>query len=78
MPKTFSFDELIKLLQKFDKRFEIYSNKGKGSHRMLCHPDINGKAASYPLKYHGGKTEVKKGHLPAIIRRFNLPNKIFK
>ncbi len=78
MPKTFSFDELVKLLKKYDGRFEIYSNKGKGSHRTLYHPDINGRSESYPLKYHGGKTVVHIGHLNAIIRRFNLPKDIFR
>jgi len=78
VPKTFSFNELIKLLQKHDNRFEIYLDKGKGSHRMLFHPDINGRSESYPLKFHGKKTEVRIGHLTAIIRRFDLPKKIFR
>ncbi|VAW63647.1 hypothetical protein MNBD_GAMMA10-2972 [hydrothermal vent metagenome] len=78
MPKTFSFDELVKLLKKHDSRFEIYTDKGKGSHRVLSHSDVNGRAESYPLKYHGGKTQVRVGHLNAIIRRFDLPNNIFR
>ncbi len=44
---------------------------------MIYHPDINGKPESYPFKYHGGGTELAKGTLKAIIRRFNLPNDFF-
>jgi hypothetical protein len=39
--------------------------------RQLFHPDINGRKESYPLKYHGKKTEFPVGL--AIIRRFKLP-----
>jgi len=43
---------------------------------MLFHPDVNGKPQSIPLKWHKGK-DVKPGLLAAVIRRFNLPKKIF-
>lgn len=78
MPKTFSFDELVKLLISYDNRFTVHIKQGKGSHRVLYHPDVNGRSQSYPLKFHGKKTEVRKGHLSPIIRRFDLPKDIFK
>lgn len=78
MAKTYSYSKLTKLLLKHDPKFEIHIKQGKGSHRVLYHPDINGRAAAYPLKYHGEKTTVTIGHLSSIIRRFNLDKNFFK
>lgn len=75
--KPLKYREAIKKLQKHDKRFEILKNRGKGSEQMLYHPDVDGEAKSYPLKHHGDGTEIKKGHLSAIIRRFDLPKGFF-
>lgn len=44
MAKAYSFRELIRKLRKHDSRFEVYVNRGKGSERMLYHPDINGRS----------------------------------
>jgi predicted RNA binding protein YcfA (HicA-like mRNA interferase family) len=76
VPKPKKADEVFRLLRNHDSRFQIFANRGKGSHRMLFHPDINGKSASIPLTYHKGR-DVQKGLLKAVIRRFNLPNDIF-
>ena len=78
MAKTYTFRELIKVLRKHDKRFEILENRGKGSERMIYHPDIHGRAESYPIKCHGEGTEIRKGHITAIKRRFRLPNNLLK
>ena len=43
---------------------------------MIYHPDINGKPASYPVKCHGENTEIRKGTLADIKRRFNLKGKL--
>ncbi len=43
---------------------------------MVYHPDIAGKAASFPVPYHKGK-DLQKGILKALIRRFDLPRDIF-
>ncbi len=56
--------------------FELWSKRGKGSERIIHHPDVNGRSAIYPLTFHKGQ-DVGKGMLKAIIRRFNLPNDIF-
>ncbi len=77
MPKPQKADKLIKKLIKHDPRFEINSNRGKGSERMIYHPDINGRPESYPFKYHGKSTELGRGTVSAIIRRFKLPHNIF-
>lgn len=72
MPKSYKFRELVKALRKYDDRFEVYQNRGKGSERMLYHPDINGRPESYPLKCHGEGDTIRKGHIAAIRRRFAL------
>ncbi len=69
-----TFRELKKILRKYDSRFTIFENKGKGSERMIYHPDILGKPASFPIKCHGEGTEIGKHYINDIIRRFNLPN----
>ena len=73
MANPCTYRELVKKLRKHDRRFEIYENRGKGSERMIFHPDVNGRPESYPIKCHNEGDEIRKGHLSAIIRRFKLP-----
>jgi predicted RNA binding protein YcfA (HicA-like mRNA interferase family) len=68
---------VIERLRAHDGRFVVHIRRGKGSHRMIWHPDIGGRAESFPLKHHGDSTEIRKGTLAALIRRFNLPREIF-
>ena len=75
--KAYTFRELVKRLRKHDKQFEVLKNRGKGSERMLYHPDINGREASYPLKCHGEGDIIRRGHYAAIINRFSLPDDFF-
>ena len=77
MAKTYTYRELVKKLRKHDSQFEVYANRGKGSERMLYHPDINGRAEPYPLKVHGEGDDIRQGHLAAIRRRFGLPAGFF-
>lgn len=77
MPKPHKYRDVIKKLKKYDKNFIFYTNRAKGSERMVYHPNINGKAESFPIKCHGENTEIYKGVLGSIIRRFNLPKDIF-
>lgn len=72
MAKAYSYRELVAKLRKHDSRFQVFKNRGKGSERMLYHPDINGRPQSYPLKCHRESDDVRRGHLSAIERRFNL------
>ena len=76
MPKPQKADDVFHILRRHDRRFEILSNRGKGSHRMIYHPDVNGQARSMPITYHKER-DVGKGLLKAIIRRFELPADIF-
>jgi hypothetical protein len=73
MPKPYKFRELVKILKKYDARFEVWENRAKGSERMIYHPDIAGRPESFPVKCHGDNTELRKGIISGIIRRFNLP-----
>jgi len=73
MPKVHKYHELVSRLKRYDKEFTIYTQKGKGSHRMIHHPDIDGEEASYAIKYRGPGTEYSKGTISRIIDRFKLP-----
>jgi hypothetical protein len=72
--KPYTFRALVKKLKKHDPRLEAFSNRGKGSERIIYHPDINGRPESHPVKCHGENTELRKGVISSIIRRFNLPS----
>lgn len=76
MPKPKRADDVFKILRDHDPRFEIFSKRGKGSHRLVYHPDIGGKPQSYPVPYHKGH-DVSIGILKGLIRRFQLPAEIF-
>ena len=74
MAKSYSYRELVKALRNHDSRFYEDKKQGKGSHRVIHHPDVNGRPELYSLKCHGEGDEVRKGHITAIRRRFELPN----
>lgn len=73
MAKPYKFRELVKKLRKHDPRFEVYVHRGKGSERIIYHPNVNGRPESHPVKCHGENTELRKGVISSIIRRFDLP-----
>jgi len=76
VPKPQKPDEVFRILHAHDSQFGFFSNRGKGSHRMIYHPNINGQKRSFPMTYHK-RSDIGKGMLRAIIRRFELPNDIF-
>ncbi|MBA2409957.1 MAG: type II toxin-antitoxin system HicA family toxin [Gammaproteobacteria bacterium] len=76
MAKPCTYRKLIKILKKHDSRFVIEEKRGKGSERMILHPDIDGREAAYPVKCHGEGTELRTGTVDAILRRFNLPKNL--
>lgn len=63
----------MKRLRAHDKRFEVLTRQGKGSHRMIYHPDILGRPVSFPLKCHGEGQEIKTHYIRDLIRAFQLP-----
>ncbi|MSU56764.1 MAG: type II toxin-antitoxin system HicA family toxin [Pedosphaera sp.] len=76
MPRPHKPDDVFRILREYDSRFVVLVNRGKGSHRMIFHPNIKGQKRSFPIPYHRGK-EIQRGLLKALIRRFNLPNNLF-
>jgi len=76
MPKALRAGEIVERLREYDPRFEFLSKRGKGSHFLIVHPDIDGRKESAPCPNHPGKT-VSIGVLKSLIRRFNLPRGIF-
>ena len=76
MPRPQKPEDVLRKLRDHDRQFEFFTNRGKGSERMIFHPDINGRSESFPMTFHKGR-DVRPGMLKAIIRRFNLPNQIF-
>lgn len=77
MPRPLTYREVVRILRAHDSRFEVYQNRAKGSERMFYHPDINGRPASHAVKCHGEGTELGRGVLSSLIRRFALPRSIF-
>jgi len=75
LPKPRKVDQALRELRRFDKRFEIYLS-GKGSHRAIYHPNVEGSPRSYTIPYHKGK-DLLPCYLKGIIARFNLPPNFF-
>ena len=71
MKKTYRLSELLKILRKHDRRFELDKGRGKGSHALIRHPDIE-KPYAIPCP-RGEKTVISKEYLGDIKKRFNLP-----
>ena len=75
MKRTYRWSELRKILRKYDRRFDLDKNRGKGSHRTIRHPDINGKKESYTIPCpRGDKSVISKEYLGDIKKIFNLPD----
>ncbi|MCL4236526.1 MAG: hypothetical protein KJ042_18640 [Deltaproteobacteria bacterium] len=77
MPRVLKFRDLIRILKKHDPRFEVWSGRGKGSHRMLYHPDIGGRPESFPVVIHGANNDQKPNFVKDVIERFRLPKDLF-
>ncbi|MGH8441555.1 MAG: hypothetical protein ACRETF_01495 [Nevskiaceae bacterium] len=75
--KTYKYREVIKKLREHDKRFQEWRDRGKGSHRIIYHPSVNGVAASYPMVCHSEGADVHEAYLKGLVRRFNLPKDFF-
>jgi predicted RNA binding protein YcfA (HicA-like mRNA interferase family) len=60
-----------------DSQFVVFSNKGKGGHRMIYHPSIEGEKRSCPIPFHGKTDSISYGVLKSIIRKFHLPADFF-
>ena len=82
-----TYSLLIEILTRHDSRFvmsvahEIVNKseteKKELRHRMLHHPDINGRRRHLPVRYDGDDELISVRTLKAIVRRFELPSDIF-
>ena len=77
MAKRFKFRQIEKILKNYDGRFEFVKNRGKGSERMIYHPNIGGRSKSLPVKCHGLGAEVLPYVIADIVRRFSVPRSLF-
>jgi predicted RNA binding protein YcfA (HicA-like mRNA interferase family) len=70
------YREVVKILREHDSRYEFWDNRGKGSHRTIYHPDIDGRSVSVTVKCHGEGTELRKGTISDLRRKFKLPKNL--
>jgi predicted RNA binding protein YcfA (HicA-like mRNA interferase family) len=63
--------------RRHDPVFEVHEDRGKGSHQMIYHPNINGRPVSQPIICHGRNSEIGPKILKNIIRAFQLPEDLF-
>lgn len=72
-------------LKKFIQKLKLFGvipmtrNRGKGSEIILLKPDQerSNKGPQYPIKNHGGGTEIYKPVIKAALRRFGIDEKDF-
>lgn len=71
------YRELLNRLKPFGIVERI--SRGKGSHRILLKPVKPGsmKGATYPVNYHGPRTEISVPMIKAILRKFGIPEEGF-
>jgi len=58
MAKPYKYRELVKILREHAPRVEFWSRRGKGSERIIYHPDIEGQQF---------RAVFQRGHLGTII-----------
>lgn len=54
------------------KKFNIQEIPRKGAKRILYHPNIKGKPASYPMDVHSKHQQFSRPVIRAIRDRFNI------
>jgi hypothetical protein len=75
MAKPIKLRDFLQRLKELDPAIQIFTNRGKGSHLMLCKETATGKV-SYPVPTSSG--EVAGLYQKAVIRLFELPGNAFK
>jgi hypothetical protein len=74
MPKRpYKYRELIKRLKNYGI-VEMTRKRGKGSEIILLKPEPPGstQGLQYPIKNHGGSTEIHIPVINALLRRFKI------
>jgi hypothetical protein len=80
MPKRpYKLRELKKKLKSFGIVPMMRTNRGKGSEVILIKPNNpnSNKGPQYPIKNHGGGTEISIPVIKAVLRRFKIPEDDF-
>lgn len=72
MPKLLRCREMLKRLRTVDKDFQVWEDRGKGSHRMVV---LGSK--HYPFPCHNDGVQIDRRYLRDIIKFFDLPSDIF-
>lgn len=75
MPRHFRDKPLkYRVLRSKLRNFGVKEDKsrGKGSERILYHPNINGKPKIFTLKCHGEGTELDRNVIKAAREKFNI------
>lgn len=67
--KPLPYREILSKLREFG----VQEIKRKGVKRMLYHPDVNGRPASYPMDIHKESQVFSRPVVRAIRNRFNIP-----
>jgi hypothetical protein len=75
MAKPIKLRNFLQRLKELDSSIQVFTDRGKGSHLMLCKETPTGKV-SIPLPTSSG--EVAGPYQKAVIRRFDLPENAFK
>jgi hypothetical protein len=75
MARPIKLRDFLKRLKDLDPFIEVFADRGKGSHLMLCKETPGGKV-SFPIPTSSG--EVAGPYQKAVIRRFGLPEDAFK
>jgi len=75
MAKPIKLRDFLQRLKELDPAIEIFTNRGKGSHLMLCKMTATGKL-SYPIPTSSG--EVAGPYQKSVIRLFGLPEDAFR
>lgn len=63
---------MLKRLHTVDKRFEVWLDRGKGSHRVLALGEKH-----YPFPCHNDGAEIARHYLRDILKFFDLPRDLF-
>ena len=75
--RVLTYRQLQKKLRRRDKSFIFDAHRGKGSHRMIEHPNIGGQRKRYVFPVHGEGGDIDPRHLREFAKRFGLPKDFF-
>lgn len=63
---------MLRRLRTVDKEFQVWEDRGKGSHRMVVLGEKH-----YPFPCHNDGAQIGRSYLRDIIKFFDLPSDIF-